>query len=59
VLVRYTTGTKELGVERGSAATVLATDARSNTRTVQREDGQTVTYDQDSFSGASPFNKVH
>ena len=54
-VVRYTTGSKELGLERGSTATVLSTDARSNTVTVQREDGQTVTYDPKRLRGVNVF----
>ncbi len=54
-IVRYTTGSKELGIERGSTATVLSTDARSNTVTVQREDGQTVTYDPKRLRGVNVF----
>lgn len=35
-VVQYTTGSKELGIERGSSATVLSTNARENTLTVEK-----------------------
>lgn len=53
-VVEYTTGSKQLGIERGSSAVVLATNARENTVTVERSDGQTVTYDPARLSAFSP-----
>lgn len=44
-VLEYTTGSREYGMSRGSSATVLSNDARANTITVQREDGQAITYD--------------
>ncbi len=48
-IVQYTTGSKELGIERGSSATVLSTSARDNTVTVEKRDGQTVTYNPQAY----------
>lgn len=54
-VVEYTTGSKDLGIERGSSAIVLSTNARENTVTVQRSDGQTVTYDPKRLRGVNVF----
>ncbi len=54
-VVRYTTGSKELGIERGSSATVLSTNARENTITVEKRDGQTVTYNPQRLRGVNVF----
>ncbi len=52
-VVQYTTGSKELGIERGSSATVLFTNARENTVTVEKQDGQTVTYNPQRLRGVN------
>ena len=54
-VVQYTTGSKELGIERGSSATVLFTNARENTITVEKRDGQTVTYNPQRLRGVNVF----
>ena len=54
-IVQYTTGSKELGIERGSSATVLSTNARENTVTVQRDGGQAVTYDPTRLRGVNVY----
>ena len=54
-VVQYTTGSKELGIGRGSSATVLAISARENTVTVERRDGQTVTYNPQRLRGVNVF----
>ncbi len=54
-VVEYTTGSKDLGLKRGSSATVLSTDARQNTVTIQREDGQTVTYNPTRLRGVNVY----
>ncbi len=54
-VVQYTTGSKTLGIGRGSSATVLSTNARDNTITVQRSDGQAVTYDPTRLRGVNVF----
>ena len=54
-VVEYTTGSKQLGIERGSSATVIDTNALQNTVTVQRGDGQTITYDPSRLRGVNVF----
>ena len=54
-VVEYTTGSKQLGIERGSSAVVLATNARENTVTVERRDGQTLTYDPARLRGVNVY----
>jgi len=54
-VVQYTTGSKELGIERGSSATVLSTNARENTVTVEKRDGQTITYNPQRLRGVNVF----
>ncbi len=54
-VLKYTTGSKAEGLERGSYATVLATNARDNTVTVQRADGQSVTYDPKRLKGVNAY----
>ncbi len=54
-ILEYTTGSREYGISRGSSATVLSTDARANTITVQREDGQAITYDPKRLRGVNAF----
>jgi len=54
-VVEYTTGSKDLGIKRGSSATVLSTNARDNTVTVQTQDGQTVTYNPTRLRGVNVY----
>jgi len=54
-VVEYTTGSKDLGIQRGSYATVLSTNARDNTITVQTQDGQTVTYNPNRLRGVNVY----
>ncbi len=54
-VVQYTIGSKELGIERGSSATVLSTNARENTVTVEKRDGQTVIYNPQRLRGVNVF----
>jgi conjugative relaxase-like TrwC/TraI family protein len=57
-VLQYTTGSKAEGIERGSCATVRSVDARENTLTVVREDGQSVTYDPRRLRGVNVFQEV-
>jgi ATP-dependent exoDNAse (exonuclease V) alpha subunit len=57
-IVQYNTGSKALKIERDSLATVVAADGRSNTLTVMREDGQTVTYDPTRLRGVTVYREV-
>ncbi len=54
-VLKYTTGSKAEGLQRGSYATVLSTNARDNTVTVQRADGQSVTYDPKRLKGVNAY----
>jgi hypothetical protein len=57
-VLQYTTGSKTEGIERNSFATVSSIDARSNTLTVERQDGTSVTYDPRRLRGVNVFSEV-
>ena len=57
-ILQYTTGSKEHGIERGSYATVQAVNQKDNQITVQRADGQSVTYDPKRLQGISAFRET-
>lgn len=57
-VVQYTKGSKEMGLERGSYATVLSVDARENTVTVRGSKGQTVTYDPARLKGVNVYGET-
>jgi ATP-dependent exoDNAse (exonuclease V) alpha subunit len=57
-ILQYTTGSKEHGIERGSYATVTAVNQKENQITVQRADGQSVTYDPKRLQGISAFRET-
>ncbi len=57
-VLQYTTGSKTEGIERGSYATVRSVNARENTLTVEREDGQSVTYDPRRLRGVNVYQEV-
>jgi conjugative relaxase-like TrwC/TraI family protein len=54
----YTRGSKELGIERGTYATVVSTDPKANQLTVEREDGQHVTYDPKRLHGIAAYKEI-
>jgi conjugative relaxase-like TrwC/TraI family protein len=54
----YTRGSNELGLERGSYATVVSTDPTENRVTVEREDGQQVTYDPKRLHGIAAYKEI-
>ena len=54
----YTRGSKELGIERGTYATVVSTDPKANQLTVEREDGQHVTYDPKRLHGIAAYREI-
>ncbi len=56
-VLQYNTGSKELGIERNSFATVQAVDARANLLTVQRADGETFAYDPRRLRGVNVFRE--
>jgi ATP-dependent exoDNAse (exonuclease V) alpha subunit len=57
-ILKYTSGSKLHGIERESSARVISTNGRDNTLTVEREDGQTVTYDPKRLKGANVYQEV-
>jgi ATP-dependent exoDNAse (exonuclease V) alpha subunit len=54
----YTRGSKELGIERGTYATVVSIDPKANQLRVEREDGQQVTYDPKRLHGIAAYRKI-
>ena len=54
----YTRGSKELGLDRGTYATVVSTDPKANQLTVEREDGQQVTYDPKRLHGIAAYREI-
>ena len=54
----YTRGSKELGIERGSYATVISTNPRDNQLTVERQDGQHVTYNPERLHGIAAYREI-
>jgi conjugative relaxase-like TrwC/TraI family protein len=57
-VLRYSTGSKELGVDRGSYATVIRADTDTNRLTVRRYDGREVTYDPKRLQGVSAYQEI-
>ena len=57
-ILKYTSGSKLHGIARESSARVVSTNGRDNTLTVEREDGQTVTYDPKRLRGANVYQEV-
>ena len=56
-VLQYNTGSKELGIERGSFAKVRAVGAKANLLTVERADGETVAYDPRRLRGVNVFRE--
>jgi conjugative relaxase-like TrwC/TraI family protein len=54
-IVQFTKGSKAHGLMKDSYAVVLSVDARANTMTVQRDDGQSVTYDPKRLRGVNVY----
>jgi conjugative relaxase-like TrwC/TraI family protein len=57
-VVQYTTGSKAVGIDRDSLATVHFVDALVNTLNVALENGSTVTYDPRRLRGVNVFREV-
>jgi ATP-dependent exoDNAse (exonuclease V) alpha subunit len=57
-VVQYTTGSKELGIERNSFARIESVNPRTNTLTIQREDGESVSYDPRRLRGVNVFKET-
>ncbi len=56
-VLQYTRGSKEHGLKQDSFATVRAVDARANTLTVERAEGQRVTYDPRRLKGVNAYKE--
>jgi ATP-dependent exoDNAse (exonuclease V) alpha subunit len=57
-VLRYSRGSKVVGVSAGEYATVAHTDAKQNLLTVEREAGQQVTYDPRRLQGVSVYREA-
>jgi conjugative relaxase-like TrwC/TraI family protein len=57
-VLHYTRGSKEHGIESRSYAQVVATNPKENLVTVQRQDGQQVTYDPSRLRGISAYREI-
>jgi len=57
-VLQYTTGSKSEGIERDSFALVRAVDSRSNTLSVELENGSKATYDPRRLRGVNVFSEV-
>jgi conjugative relaxase-like TrwC/TraI family protein len=56
-VLRYSRGSKAVGVKAGEYATVKQADGKQNLLTVEREDGQQVTYDPRRLQGVSVYRE--
>jgi hypothetical protein len=54
----YTRGSKELGIERGTYATVVSTNPKDNQLTIERQDGQQVTYNPERLHGIAAYREI-
>jgi conjugative relaxase-like TrwC/TraI family protein len=54
----YTRGSKELGIDRGTYATVVTTNPKENQLTVERQDGQHVTYNPERLHGIAAYREI-
>ncbi|MEI9980331.1 MAG: MobF family relaxase [Edaphobacter sp.] len=57
-VLHYIRGSKELGIERGSYAQVVTTDPKENLVTVQKPNGEQVTYDPSRLRGISAYREI-
>jgi len=57
-VLHYVRGSKEHGIERGSYARVVANDPKDNRLTVQKENGEQVTYDPSRLRGISAYREI-
>ena len=57
-VLQYNRGSKTHGIERDSFATVRAVDVSANTITVERPDGQSVTYDPRRMKGVNAYKET-
>jgi ATP-dependent exoDNAse (exonuclease V) alpha subunit len=57
-VLHYIRGSKEHGIERGSYAQVVATDPKENLVTVQKPNGEQVSYDPSRLRGISAYRVI-
>ena len=57
-VVRYTRGSRAMGIEPGEYARVAQVDARENRLTINREDGEHQTYDPRRLSGVAVYSET-
>ena len=57
-VLHYTRGSKEHGIEGGSYAEVVAAMPKNNLITVQKQDGELVTYDPSRLRGISAYKEI-
>jgi conjugative relaxase-like TrwC/TraI family protein len=57
-IVRYSRGSNAVGVEAGEYARVTGIDQKQNLLTVEREDGQRLTYDPNRLHGVSVYREA-
>ena len=56
--LHYLRGSKDIGIEPRSYAQVVATDPKENRLTVQKADGEQVSYDPSRLRGVSAYRKI-
>jgi ATP-dependent exoDNAse (exonuclease V) alpha subunit len=57
-VLHYIRGSKDVGIEAGSYAQVIATASKSNLVTVRKPDGQLATYDPSRLRGISAYREI-
>ncbi|HEY1804858.1 MAG TPA: MobF family relaxase [Terracidiphilus sp.] len=57
-ILHYIRGSKELGIEAGSYSQVVAADPKENVITVQKENGERVTYNPSRLRGISVYREI-
>jgi ATP-dependent exoDNAse (exonuclease V) alpha subunit len=57
-VVRYTRGSKTIGIEAGSYASVAAIDPAANQLTVEKANGEVATYDPRRLTGVSVYQEI-
>ncbi|MGD0445790.1 MAG: MobF family relaxase [Edaphobacter sp.] len=57
-ILHYQRGSKDLGIEQRSHATVVATNPKENLVTVQKQDGEQVSYDPSRLRGISAYREM-
>ncbi len=57
-VLHYTRGSRELGIERGSYAQVVATNPGENLLTVEKQNSERVTYDPSRLRGITAYREI-